>query len=41
MATIGILYERVLPFAQLRNFNSNLSMVDTSNSEHFFQMHAS
>ena len=36
-ATTGILYERVLPFAELQNFNSNVSTVDTSSSEHFIQ----
>jgi hypothetical protein len=36
-ATTGILYERVLPFARLQNFKSNVSSVDTSNSEHFLQ----
>jgi len=36
-ATTGILYERVLPFAGLYNFNSNISPVDTSNKEHFMQ----
>jgi len=34
-ATTGILYERVIPFAQLQNFNSNIVPVDTSNHEHF------
>jgi len=33
-ATTGILYERVIPFAQLHNFNSN---GDTSYMEHFVQ----
>jgi len=36
-ATTGILYERMFPFAKLQNFNSNLSSVDTSNSQHFIQ----
>ena len=36
-ATTGILYERVIPMAQLYNFNSNLSPVDTSNYDHFLQ----
>ena len=37
-ATTGILYERVIPFAQLYNFNSNLSnSVDTSDMQHFLQ----
>ena len=36
-ATTGILYERVLPFAGLYNFNSSVSSVDTSNKEHFMQ----
>jgi len=36
-ATTGILYERVIPFAQLHKFNSKLLPVDTSNCRHFFQ----
>jgi hypothetical protein len=36
-ATTGILYERVIPFARLQNFNSKVSSVDTSNSTHFIQ----
>jgi hypothetical protein len=36
-ATTGILYERMVPFAQLNNFNSTVSPVDTSNSKHFIQ----
>jgi len=36
-ATTGILYERVVPFAQLHKFNSNLSIIDTSSREHFMQ----
>jgi hypothetical protein len=39
-ATTGILYERVLPFAQLHKFNSNLSNVDTGNYEHFLQSYS-
>ena len=35
-ATTGILYERVVPFSSLYNFNSNMyPYVDTSNAEHF------
>jgi len=37
-ATTGILYERVVPFAELYNFNSNISNnIDTSNVKHFLQ----
>ena len=37
-ATTGILYERVVPFSGLYNFNSNTySNVDTSNVDHFLQ----
>ncbi|MCL2290437.1 MAG: alpha/beta hydrolase, partial [Bacteroidetes bacterium] len=36
-ASTGILYERVIPFARLQNYNSNIMSVDTSNSEHFIQ----
>ena len=36
-ATTGILYNRSIPFAQLYNFNSNVSSVDTSNSKHFMR----
>ena len=36
-ANTGILYERVLPFANLTNFNSLLSNPDTSNCSHFFR----
>ena len=36
-ATTGILYERSIPFAQLYNFNSNVSIVDTSSSKHFIR----
>jgi len=36
-ATTGILYERVIPFAKLFNYNSNITSVDTSNSQHFIQ----
>jgi hypothetical protein len=36
-ATTGILYERVLPFAGLHKFNSNQTLVDTSNKAHFMQ----
>ena len=39
-ATTGILYERVLPFAQLYKFNSSQVLVDTSNSEHFMQAYS-
>jgi hypothetical protein len=38
-ASTGILYERVIPFAQLYNYNSKVSPVDTSNSVHFMQAH--
>jgi len=36
-ATTGIIYERAVPFAQLQNFNSMVSSVDTSSSRHFMQ----
>lgn len=37
-ATTGILYERVIPFAQLQNFDSKISTkVDTSSMEHFLR----
>jgi len=36
-ATTGILYERLVPFAQLQKFNSNVYSVDTSNAKHFIQ----
>jgi hypothetical protein len=39
--TTGILYERVLPFARLYNFNSNIyPLVDTSNLDHFIQAYS-
>ena len=35
-ATTGILYDRVVPFADLESFNSNVnSLLDTSNFHHF------
>ncbi|MDR0205724.1 MAG: hypothetical protein LBI45_00455 [Bacteroidales bacterium] len=36
-ATTGILYERVLPFARLQNFNSFFSLFYTSRSEYFIR----
>jgi hypothetical protein len=39
-ATTSILYERVLPFAGLYKFNSNQTLVDTSNSVHFVQSYS-
>ena len=39
-ATTGILYERIIPFAQLLNFNSHVAPVDTSNNEHFIQAYS-
>ncbi len=37
-ATTGILYDRVIPFANLKNFNSNSSQsVDTGSMKHFMQ----
>jgi hypothetical protein len=40
-ATTGILYERVVPFANLLNFNSNLNAsVDTSSYYHFAQAYS-
>ena len=40
-ATTGILYERVVPFANLINYNSNInSSVDTSNQTHFIQSYS-
>ena len=36
-ATTGILYNRSIPFAQLYNFNSSTSFVDTSNNKHFIR----
>ena len=40
-ATTGILYERVVPFANLVNYNSNVrSAVDTSNFTNFIQSYS-
>ncbi|MDR2979763.1 MAG: T9SS type A sorting domain-containing protein [Bacteroidales bacterium] len=40
-ATTGILYERVIPFARLKKFNSILSScIDTSDAHHFLQSHS-
>lgn len=36
-ATSGILYERVLPFGNLTNFNSQIAAPDTSNYSHFLR----
>ncbi|MDR2927183.1 MAG: hypothetical protein LBV41_03110, partial [Cytophagaceae bacterium] len=40
-AATGILYERVVPFANLTNFDSNVNaLVDTSNYRHFIQSYS-
>jgi len=39
-ATTGILYERVVPFANLVNYNSIFNTVDTSNFTHFIQSYS-
>jgi len=39
-ATTGILYERMIPFAQLYKFNSNVLSVDNSNYEHFIRSYS-
>jgi len=39
-ATTGILYERVVPFANLVNYNSIINPVDTSNFTHFIQSYS-
>ena len=40
-ATTGILYERVVPFANLLNYNSRVSAsIDTSNYSHFIQAYS-
>lgn len=40
-ATTGILYDRVVPFSNLTNYNSNTnSSVDTSNYSHFIQSYS-
>jgi len=39
-ATTGILYERVVPFANLINYNSTINPVDTSNFTHFIQSYS-
>ena len=40
-ATTGVLYDRVVPFANLVNFNSNVEVaVDTSSFRHFIQSYS-